>query len=82
MTDFCLIMSHDCALADKLFLSVFAMQDTDTFTVNYPSMFELMQDLKGMGENNASWSRKSMLHRDTQMAAAAIYKGRWTSGSM
>ena len=44
--------------------------------VNYPSMFELMQDLKGMGENNASWSRKPMLHRDTMAAAAAIYKGK------
>ncbi|XP_072030985.1 arginine-hydroxylase NDUFAF5, mitochondrial-like [Amphiura filiformis] len=48
--------------------------DTDTMTVNYPSMFELMQDLKGMGENNAAWSRKAMLHRDTMKAAAAIYK--------
>ncbi|XP_038071596.1 arginine-hydroxylase NDUFAF5, mitochondrial-like [Patiria miniata] len=48
--------------------------DIDEVTVNYPSMLELMQDLKGMGESNASWSRKSVLHRGTQTAAAAIYK--------
>ena len=29
--------------------------DMDTVTVNYPSMFELLQDLKGMGESNAAW---------------------------
>ncbi|XP_071963166.1 arginine-hydroxylase NDUFAF5, mitochondrial-like [Antedon mediterranea] len=47
--------------------------DVDEITVNYPTMFEVMSDLKGMAENNASWSRK-LLHRDTQAAAAAIYK--------
>ena len=30
----------------------------------------------GMGENNAAWNRKLMLHRETLMAAAAIYKGK------
>lgn len=48
--------------------------DTDEITVNYPSMFELMWDLKGMAENNASWNRKAHLHQDTLLAAAAIYK--------
>nr|CAG4649500.1 EOG090X09JT [Scapholeberis mucronata]SVE93739.1 EOG090X09JT [Scapholeberis mucronata] len=48
--------------------------DTDEIKVCYPSMFELMQDLKGMGENNASWIRKLHLHRDTMFAASAIYK--------
>ena len=43
--------------------------------INYPSMFELMEDLKGMGENNASWNRKLHLSRDNLFAAAAIYKG-------
>ncbi|XP_071834640.1 arginine-hydroxylase NDUFAF5, mitochondrial-like isoform X2 [Apostichopus japonicus] len=47
--------------------------DVEEITVNYPSLFELLIDLKGMAENNASWSRK-ILHRDTLMAAAAIYK--------
>ncbi|XP_076355286.1 arginine-hydroxylase NDUFAF5, mitochondrial isoform X2 [Tachypleus tridentatus] len=48
--------------------------DTDEIKVCYPSMFELMWDLKGMAENNASWSRKAHLHRDTILAAASIYK--------
>jgi len=48
--------------------------DTDEICVNYPSMFELMDDLKGMAENNASWIRKLHLHRDTMFAASAIYR--------
>nr|CAG4637176.1 EOG090X09JT [Ceriodaphnia reticulata]SVE73058.1 EOG090X09JT [Ceriodaphnia reticulata] len=48
--------------------------DTDELRIGYPSMFELMEDLKGMGENNASWIRKLHLHRDTMFAASAIYK--------
>ena len=38
-------------------------------------MLELMHDLKGMGENNAAWNRKTLLHRDTILAASSIYKG-------
>jgi len=38
-------------------------------------MFELMTDLKGMGENNAAWKRKIRINRDTLFAAASIYKG-------
>lgn len=38
-------------------------------------MVELMQDLKGMGENNAAWRRKTLLHRDTILAASSIYQG-------
>jgi NADH dehydrogenase [ubiquinone] 1 alpha subcomplex assembly factor 5 len=48
--------------------------DTDEIVVRYPSMFELMWDLKGMGENNAAYNRKLHLRRDTAVAAAAIYK--------
>lgn len=48
--------------------------DTDEIVVGYPSMFELMWDLKGMGENNAAFNRPLNLNRDTMMAAAAIYK--------
>ncbi|XP_029449422.1 arginine-hydroxylase NDUFAF5, mitochondrial isoform X2 [Rhinatrema bivittatum] len=48
--------------------------DTDEIQVNYPGMFEVMEDLKGMGESNCCWNRKSLLHRDTMIAAAAIYK--------
>lgn len=48
--------------------------DFDEITIDYPSIFELMEDLKGMGENNATWQRKSVLHRDTLFAASAIYQ--------
>lgn len=33
--------------------------DTDEIVVGYPSMFELMWDLKGMAENNAAYNRCS-----------------------
>ncbi len=39
-----------------------------------PSVMQLMRDLKGMAENNASWSRKLRLNKDTLLAANAIYK--------
>ncbi|GLV31468.1 uncharacterized protein CBL_07230 [Carabus blaptoides fortunei] len=48
--------------------------DTDEIVVSYPTMFELMWDLKGMGENNAAHNRSLHLHRDIQFAAAAIYQ--------
>lgn len=48
--------------------------DSDDILVNYPTAFHLMADLKGMAENNASWKRKSHLHRDSMVAAAAIYQ--------
>ncbi|XP_064623514.1 arginine-hydroxylase NDUFAF5, mitochondrial-like isoform X2 [Lineus longissimus] len=48
--------------------------DVDELVVNYPSMYELMWDLKGMGESNCAWNRKLHLSRDTTLAAAAIYK--------
>ncbi|XP_044119404.1 arginine-hydroxylase NDUFAF5, mitochondrial isoform X1 [Neovison vison] len=47
--------------------------DTDEIQVNYPGMFELMEDLQGMGESNCAWNRKGLLHRDTMLAAAAVY---------
>ncbi|XP_067900415.1 arginine-hydroxylase NDUFAF5, mitochondrial isoform X1 [Heterodontus francisci] len=48
--------------------------DIDEIQVNYPGIFEIMEDLQGMGESNCAWSRKPLLHRDTMLAAAAIYK--------
>uniref|UniRef100_A0A672LSV7 Arginine-hydroxylase NDUFAF5, mitochondrial n=1 Tax=Sinocyclocheilus grahami TaxID=75366 RepID=A0A672LSV7_SINGR len=48
--------------------------DIDEVQVNYPGMLEVMSDLQGMGESNCAWTRKSLLHRDTILAAAAIYK--------
>ncbi|XP_055380823.1 arginine-hydroxylase NDUFAF5, mitochondrial [Condylostylus longicornis] len=47
--------------------------DTDEIVVGYPTMFELMYDLKGMSENNAALNRPLHLSRDVMMAAAAIY---------
>uniref|UniRef100_A0A8B9PGE9 Arginine-hydroxylase NDUFAF5, mitochondrial n=2 Tax=Apteryx TaxID=8821 RepID=A0A8B9PGE9_APTOW len=50
--------------------------DTDEIQVNYPGLFEVMEDLQGMGESNCSWNRKPLLHRETILAAAAIYQGK------
>ncbi|XP_029950638.1 arginine-hydroxylase NDUFAF5, mitochondrial-like [Salarias fasciatus] len=48
--------------------------DVDEVQIHYPGMMELMMDLQGMGESNCAWNRRSMLHRDTMLAAAAVYK--------
>ena len=39
--------------------------DSDEETVHFPSVFELIRDLKGMAESNAAWARKLHLKRDT-----------------
>ena len=38
--------------------------DSDEIKVAFPSIFELMRDLKGMAENNCSWGRKLHIKRD------------------
>ena len=48
--------------------------DSDEVEVGFPTLFQLMRDLKGMGENNAAWNRKVHLQRDTMLAADAIYR--------
>ncbi|KAG7097387.1 hypothetical protein E1B28_004737 [Marasmius oreades] len=48
--------------------------DVDEVKVNYPSMWELVDDLKSMGESNAIVGRRHFIHRDTLAAASAIYK--------
>ncbi|TCD63880.1 hypothetical protein EIP91_004820 [Steccherinum ochraceum] len=48
--------------------------DVDEVKVNYPSMWELMEDLRDMGESNAVVGRRHFIHRDTLAAASAIYK--------
>uniref|UniRef100_A0A336LU23 Arginine-hydroxylase NDUFAF5, mitochondrial n=1 Tax=Culicoides sonorensis TaxID=179676 RepID=A0A336LU23_CULSO len=53
--------------------------DTDEITVGYPTMFELLWDLKGMGENNAAFNRPLHLSRDVLMAAASIYKDMYST---
>lgn len=47
--------------------------NTEDIVIGYPSMFELMHDLKGMGESNAAFNRPLHLGRDVITAAAAIY---------
>lgn len=49
--------------------------DVDEITVNYPSIFELMDDLRFMGESNAVALRRHTISRDTLIAADAIYRG-------
>ncbi|XP_071385109.1 arginine-hydroxylase NDUFAF5, mitochondrial [Centroberyx affinis] len=48
--------------------------DIDEIQVHYPGILEVMTDLQGMGESNCAWNRRSLLHRDTILAAAAIYE--------
>lgn len=48
--------------------------DIDEIVVQYPSMFELIEDLKAMAENSALIGRKPVLSRDVLMAASAIYQ--------
>lgn len=54
--------------------------DTDEIVVGFPSMFELMWDLKGMAESNAAFNRPLHISRETMMAAAAIYKDMYSQG--
>ncbi|KAG8986418.1 hypothetical protein FRB90_004010, partial [Tulasnella sp. 427] len=49
--------------------------DTDEVKVAYPSMWELLEDLRDMGESNAVVKRRHFLKRDTLLAASSIYKG-------
>ncbi|KEP52724.1 S-adenosyl-L-methionine-dependent methyltransferase [Rhizoctonia solani 123E] len=48
--------------------------DTDDVRVSYPSIWELMEDLRDMGESNAIASRNTFINRDTLIAADAIYR--------
>ena len=41
--------------------------------MHYPSMFELLHDLRGMGETNCAWTRPLLLKRSVMHAAASIY---------
>lgn len=49
--------------------------DVDDIVVDYPSIFELMQDLQAMGESNAVLGREEGgINRDVLLASDAIYK--------
>ena len=52
----------------------FNVVDVDDIVVNYPTIFELMDDLSKMGESNCLIERKPYTSRDVFMAASAIYK--------
>jgi hypothetical protein len=49
--------------------------DVEDLTINYPSIWELMQDLRDMGESNAILGRRNWVSRDVLLAAEGIYKG-------
>tara|TARA_B100000989_G_C19514126_1_gene460713 strand:- start:528 stop:1451 length:924 start_codon:yes stop_codon:yes gene_type:complete len=52
--------------------------DSDRLTVNYPHIFKLMRDLRGMGEQNALLARlKTPTRREVFMRAADIYQQRF-----
>ncbi|ORX35366.1 S-adenosyl-L-methionine-dependent methyltransferase [Kockovaella imperatae] len=48
--------------------------DVEDITINYPSMWELIADLRDMGESNAILGRKAMISRDVLIAAESIYR--------
>jgi NADH dehydrogenase [ubiquinone] 1 alpha subcomplex assembly factor 5 len=49
--------------------------DVEDITISYPSVWELMGDLRDMGESNAILGRRAMVSRDVLVAAEAIYRG-------
>jgi SAM-dependent methyltransferase len=50
------------------------VSDSDTITVSYASAFDLMRELRGMGEGNAvAERRKGFSRRETLLEAAAMY---------
>ncbi|KAF1330510.1 Atpase, partial [Globisporangium splendens] len=53
--------------------------DTDFITVDYPDAFVLMEDLQGMGENNAVQSKGALVTRDSLLAAASIYQAMYAN---
>jgi len=69
-------MADSRTLSSLLTRAGFALTtvDVDEVKVHYPSMFELVEDLRAMGESNAVMNRRPFIHRDTLMAASAIYK--------
>ncbi|KAI5451354.1 hypothetical protein NCC49_001947 [Naganishia albida] len=48
--------------------------DVEDVKINYPSIWELMEDLRDMGESNAVLGRRPFIKRDVLLAADAIYK--------
>ncbi|WVQ84581.1 hypothetical protein IAT38_006735 [Cryptococcus sp. DSM 104549] len=48
--------------------------DVEDLTIQYPSIWELMTDLRDMGETNAILGRRATIPRDVLLAADGIYK--------
>jgi len=48
--------------------------DTDEIEMKYTDVLDLVQHLRMMGESNAVLHRRPTLHRDTALAAAAVYQ--------
>jgi hypothetical protein len=49
--------------------------DVEDMQVSYPSIWELMEDLRDMGESGAVLGRRPFIKRDVLIAADAIYRG-------
>lgn len=60
-------------------LTVMCAVDADYIQVDYPDAFMLMEDLQGMGENNAVLSRGAPVTRDSLLAAASIYQAMYAN---
>ncbi|KAK4473191.1 hypothetical protein MN116_004368 [Schistosoma mekongi] len=52
--------------------------DVDEIVIHYPNMFALMNDLRFMGESNATVHRPLRLNRDVLIAASAIYNEKFS----
>ncbi|EIW68938.1 hypothetical protein TREMEDRAFT_31269 [Tremella mesenterica DSM 1558] len=48
--------------------------DIEDMSIRYPSMWELISDLRDMGESNAILGRRAYIPRDVLLAAEGIYK--------
>src|SRR4051812_22144559 len=51
--------------------------DVEDMQISYPSIWELMEDLRDMGESGAVMGRRPFIKRDVLIAADAIYRGRF-----
>ncbi|KAJ8707711.1 hypothetical protein PYW07_011388 [Mythimna separata] len=47
--------------------------DVDSIVVWYPSIFEVMRDVRALGEGNAAYNRPLRLSKDVLFSAASIY---------
>ncbi|CAH8431518.1 unnamed protein product [Schistosoma turkestanicum] len=52
--------------------------DIDEMVIHYPDIFALMNDLRFMGESNATIHRPLRLNRDVLLAASAIYNEKFS----